>query len=390
MTNFINNMISGITFFWKKSPPNLHPIPPVATLMDLSIAAMAKRYDAIGQPNQPAPSLREWESITRREWESIARFTIETGSVAQKIQGIENAVLQTKPDGVTPERFFQVKVTKMFQALKEAYPIPLTDLAKVSAWEDDALQKIYDSLVKKNPVQFPQLKSVSEIKTFLDDPKNLPAIQTVTDIFVSNKKLKAIPPQLLKFSNLRCLTLMSGEISFIPEWIGNMRSLASLTLSGNRIQKIPHSLGNLSNLIRLDLMHNQIDAIPDSLGNLTGLYDFLVEFNQIRTIPATLSKLTQLDNFALNHNQIEEFPAWISSLPAYSPTSTGAGWLGLSHNKIREIPATIPNRKSVYINLEYNKITEVPDGLGNCYRIKLGGNPIIGSDLSVYNFVNGT
>jgi hypothetical protein len=382
MTSFINTMISGITSFWKKPTPVLHPVPPVATLMDLSIAALVKRYETIGQPNQPAPSLREWESVT---W-----FTNETGSVAQKIQGIENGVLQAKPDGVTPERFFQVKVTKMFQALKEAYPIPLTDLAQVSAWEDDALQKIYDALGEKYPAQFPRLKSVSEIKTFLDDPKNLPAIQTVTDIFVSDKKLKAIPPQLLKFSNLRCLTLMSGEISFIPEWIGNMRSLASLTLSGNRIQKIPDSLGNLNNLFSLDLMHNQIDAIPDSLGKLTALSSFNMNFNQIRTIPATLSKLTKLTNFSLHYNQIEEFPAWISSLPAYSPTSTDAAWLGLTHNKIRELPATIPNREYVFISLDYNNITEVPDGIKNSHHISLEGNPIIGSDLSVYNFVNGT
>ncbi|HEX4840080.1 MAG TPA: hypothetical protein VFU89_06530, partial [Rhabdochlamydiaceae bacterium] len=245
MSGIINTVLSGIKSFWRKPTPVLHPVPPVASLMDLSITALAKRYEIIGQPGQPAPSLREWESVT---W-----FISETSSVAQKIKEIENAVLKDKPDGVTPERFLQANVTRMFKALKEAYPVPLTDLANVQVWEDDALEKIYDFLVEKHPEKFPRFNSVSEIKRFLDDPSNRPAIESVMFIFVAHEGLKVIPPQLLKFTNLRVLTLMDGEISVIPEWIGNLKNLMSLDLVGNRIKKIPDSLGNLTNLCSLDL-----------------------------------------------------------------------------------------------------------------------------------------
>ena len=384
MSGIINTIISGITSFWKKPTPFLHPVPPVPTLMDLAITALAKRYEIIGQPDQPAPSLREWESVT---W-----FINETSSVAQKIKEIESGILQAKPEGVTPESFLQANVTTMFKALKEVYPIPLTDLAQISAWEDDALEKIYGHLVEKDPAQFPRLNSVSEIKKFLDDPKNLPAIQSVKCIYIDKKGIKAIPPQLLKFSNLRELKLTNGEIPFIPEWIGNLKKLGALDLVGNRIQKIPDSLGNLTNLEQLDLRNNQIEVIPDCLGNLTQLEVLRLCFNQIRAIPTTLSKLTNLRVLALNNNQIEEFPAWISSLPRFSSTSTDSARLELSHNKIREIPATIPNRPHAHINLEYNRIAEIPDGLGKeHYLIKLGGNPITVPDrsiLSIYNFVN--
>ena len=384
MSGIIMTVISGITSFWKKPTPVLHPVPPVASLMDLSITALAKRYEIIGQPDQPAPSLREWESVT---W-----FIKETSSAAQKIKEIENAVLKDKPEGVTPESFLQANVTRMFKALKEAYPVPLTDLAKVSAWEDDALLKIYDFLAQTHPAQFPRLYNLNKIKMFFDDPSNRPAIEWVTEIELSERGIKAIPRQLSKFSNLQSLKLMNGEISFIPEWIGNLKKLGALDLVGNRIQKIPDSLGNLTNLEQLDLRNNQIEVIPDCLGNLTQLEVLRLCFNQIRAIPTTLSKLTNLRVLALNNNQIEEFPAWISSLPRFSSTSTDSARLELSHNKIREIPATIPNRPHAHINLEYNRIAEIPDGLGKeHYLIKLGGNPITVPDrsiLSIYNFVN--
>ncbi|GEM_PF-1049523 len=369
MSGIIMTVISGITSFWKKPTPVLHPVPPVASLMDLSITALAKRYEIIGQPDQPAPSLREWESVT---W-----FIKETSSAAQKIKEIENAVLKDKPEGVTPESFLQANVTRMFKALKEAYPVPLTDLAKVSAWEDDALLKIYDFLAQTHPAQFPRLYNLNKIKMFFDDPSNRPAIEWVTEIELSERGIKAIPRQLSKFSNLQSLKLMNGEISFIPEWIGNLKNLRFLDLSFNCIQKIPDSLGNLTNLLKLDLRNNQINAIPDSLGRLTKLGSLDLGNNQIRTIPTTLSQLTKLYDFAINNNQIEEFPEWISSLPNFSPTSTTRGWLGFSHNKIRVIPATIPMSPLVQITLEYNNILTRLDGWGTKHCIFFYGNPII-------------
>ncbi|HEX4840081.1 MAG TPA: leucine-rich repeat domain-containing protein [Rhabdochlamydiaceae bacterium] len=365
MSGIINTILSGIKSFWRKPTPVLHPVPPVASLMDLSITALAKRYEIIGQPGQPAPSLREWESVT---W-----FINETSPVAQKIKEIENGILQTKPEGVTPESFLQANVITMFKALKEAYPVPLTDLAKISAWEDDALQKIYAYLVEKNPEQFPRLNNVNEIKRFLDDPKNLPAIQSVE--YISVEGIKVVPSQLLKFSNLSSLILKKGEISFIPEWIGNLKNLTCLDFNKNRIQKIPDSLGNLTNLQLLSLDHNQIDAIPDCLGRLTELVMLCLSDNQIRTIPTTLSKLTKLFQLYLSNNQIKEFPAWISSLPRFSSKSYGA-WLRLSHNKIREIPTTIPMSPHARIFLDYNEIITRCDG-GATENIDLYKNPVI-------------
>lgn len=372
----INTIISGITSFWKKPTPaptqtsSLHPIPPAPTLMDLAITALEKRFDTIGQPNQPAPSYREWQSLS---WfVDIAK----TEPIAQTIQGIEAAVLKDKPEGVTPESFLQANVMKMFQALKKAYPVPFTDLAQVPAWEDEALKKIYDWLVKKHPAIFPRLNTVTEVKKWLNDSNNRSAIESVTEIEICGKGINAIPSQLLKFSNLQALRLMNGGISFIPEWVGNLKNLRVLNFAENRIREIPHSLGNLENLELLILRYNEIVAIPDCLGRLTKLKSLSLEDNQIRTIPV-LNKLTALRHFNLCNNQIEEFPEWISSLPNFSSTSTTGGWLGLQHNKIWEIPSTIPMNRRVQISLEYNDIITRLDGWGSKHGISFYGNPII-------------
>jgi Leucine Rich Repeat (LRR) protein len=347
MANIINGIVNTVKSWWNKP---VQPVQPVASLTDLAIAAVAKNYENIGTPHAVA-SIEHWDSVT---W-----FVNEESSVGQKIKSIEAEVAASKPDGIDAAWWMKSQVMTMFQKLKEAFPIPLTDLAKVQDWEDEALVKIYGFISTYEKYQgFPILNTPKEIKAFLHDPANLHLLSQVRFIYLKKAGLKAIPPELKLFPNLFSLNLQTNEIQFIPEWIGDLKQLYTLDLWSNQIKVIPESIGKLTNLHELTLNNNQISVIPDCLGNLKKLTTLWIGHNQIRVIPDTLKNLQKLHCLGLNYNKIEVIPEWVGN--------TTQDVMYLSHvylydNQIRAIPECIKNRYYFRFEVYNNKITYIPD-----------------------------
>jgi hypothetical protein len=359
MASIINGIYNAVVSWWNKPAAQ---VPPVPSLQDSAIAAVAKKYENIGSPNGPAASIKDWKIITwfvnRKESE---------GRVRKTIQSIETKVMAQKPAEIDPDLYLQSRVTDMFRELKAAFPVPLTDLAQLQDWEDDALQKIYAKLVEK--YQFPSLNTVDEMKAFLNDPANQPLILSVDRIFLPYAGIKAIPPEVLKFSNLWDITLYSNQISFIPEWLGKLKNLCRLDLCDNQIAVIPESFGGLQNLFYLRLDFNKITVIPDCMGKLKKLQELHLTYNSIRVIPDTLKNLDQLRDILLSNNQIEEIPDWMGT----QPKLTG---IYLSHNKIRHIPNSFNRRDLLTVELRYNSIAFVPNWANN-FTFKCDGFPQI-------------
>ncbi len=325
-----------------------------------------KFLDWIGftSQSQQVPTIAEWKAL---------QLFMKTGeSVNHTMQAIEESVLADfEPYGGDPSSFLQTQVTTLFQKLKKAYPIPLTDLPSIQAWEDDALQKIWNHLSWKNPQQFPAMNNVKEIKTWFEDPKNEVHLLSLTHLFITDDLgIKAIPSQLRKCRNLMRLEIVGNKIAFIPEWIGDLTKLS---------------------WIRLD--YNQITVIPDSIANLKELEELHLTYNQIRVLPDTMQHLA-LSDLLLHNNQIEVIPDWfVNMFP-----KKGYCYVSLHHNKIRYIPETLKNFSitgTFYIS--HNHITYIPDWAKTLLWPRYGDtshisttNLDISIDLTSYNISNAT
>jgi len=69
------------------------------------------------------------------------------------------------------------------------------------------------------------------------------------DLSMSRPKLTAVPKEVAKFKNLKCLDVSFNRIAKIPEEIKACKELKNLNLAGNRyLSKLPEVLKELPNL----------------------------------------------------------------------------------------------------------------------------------------------
>ena len=78
-------------------------------------------------------------------------------------------------------------------------------------------------------------------------------------LYLYNKNLTEIPPEIAQLTSLRFLHLSNNQIREIPEALAQLTSLFYLDLSNNQISEIPESLAQLTCLGHLDLSNNPGD-----------------------------------------------------------------------------------------------------------------------------------
>ena len=337
---------------------------PVPSLLEMAGAAVVRRIETVQTPNATTSTTTAVATLTFQDWTALSYFVEAGSSVDTTMKSIENEVLASKPAKLSTFQFLIDNVMKLFQKLKEIFPIPTTELLSLSAREDETLPIIWNYLVDK--YNFPVMHDVKQMKAYLADEANQQMINKVKDIIISNnQELKAIPPEIFKFKNLRRLYLAGGKISMIPQAIGNLSDLRILDLSSNEIREIPKTIGNLSNLTSLNLRSNKIREIPKTTGNLSNLINLDLSSNEIREIPQTVGKLQKLVSLKISQNQITSIPDEIGNLQELES-------LRLGHNQITEIPHSIGNLGNLNeLNLAHNKIREIPYGLQGLQNLDL-------------------
>jgi Leucine-rich repeat (LRR) protein len=123
------------------------------------------------------------------------------------------------------------------------------------------------------------------------------AMQNPEKVFrlnLSRTKLKTIPADVFRLTNLRELDLSKNKIDSIPPEIGLLVNLASLNLAGNNLELLPDEIGRLSQLTHLNLNRNKIVALPPSIGDLTNLELLELWDNELSDIPDDISRLKKL------------------------------------------------------------------------------------------------
>ena len=341
---------------------------PVPSLLEMAGAAVVRRIETVQTPNATTSTTTAVATLTFQDWTALSYFVEAGSSVDTTMKSIENEVLASKPAKLSTFQFLIDNVMKLFQKLKEIFPIPTTELLSLSAREDETLPIIWNYLVDK--YNFPVMHDVKQMKAYLADEANQQMVDRVTNILIYDEELEAIPPEIFKFKNLRILCLTGGKISMIPQAIGNLSNLRTLDLSTNEIREIPKTVGKLQKLVRLELSGNQITSIPDEIGNLQKLTALRLNFNQITEIPHSIGNLGKLMELHLSYNKIREIPYGLQGLQ-------NLDFLVLSNNEIKVVPdflGNLPKLRKSY--LDCNQIEFAPKWTRGNPAVVLCRNPL--------------
>lgn len=123
--------------------------------------------------------------------------------------------------------------------------------------------KFYDNKTLLDIVGIQTIRKISMIDCHL---RQVPFLNTqLTEINLMNNKIREIPKEIIKFSNLIVLNLRSNLLSEVPQL---PKSLRIIDLSQNKLTIFPEHLRELPSLKKLDISHNEIRDVPFEMPSL--------------------------------------------------------------------------------------------------------------------------
>ena len=248
---------------------------------------------------------------------------LKASALKEKVQEVENQMIESRDfsNDCDKDQFLTDNVDILFRTFVKKFNLHEEDrifvepasylclLQEIKQESDKALKIIWNAKLielfefSKNPPE-----TVSDIKHWFEDSNNENQLKKIQNLDLSSLGLKAIPPQILKFSQLRALCLHCNEIKNLPEWLGNLSKLQYLNIAKNKIKTLPVSLGNLIHLVTFFFNNNEIQSLPMSFGNLWKLKYFDLSNNRIEVFPESFANLIGLQSLDIGNNLIENLP----------------------------------------------------------------------------------
>lgn len=119
----------------------------------------------------------------------------------------------------------------------------------------------------------------------------------------SNKKLSAIPNNILNDGNVQEINLSKNNISgSLPENIKSWKKLNNLDVSNNKINDLPVEIGELINLRSLSLAKNDFTIFPSETLALSRLEVLDISNNNIAWLPTNIAELKNLKKLIIKGN----------------------------------------------------------------------------------------
>ncbi|KWW32149.1 MAG: adenylate cyclase [bacterium P3] len=123
------------------------------------------------------------------------------------------------------------------------------------------------------------------------------------------KRLRAVPPEVFTFTNLRELDLSRNNIDSIPPDIARLPHLQKLVLGRNLIRRLPIEIALLGELQHLDLNRNPVEELPDDMAYMPSLRELVLWSTNITALPASFVELNEtlqlldLRSCSLSHDE---------------------------------------------------------------------------------------
>ena len=233
----------------------------------------------------------------------------------------------------------------------------------------------FESLTKLTSLKLVNVSSEQLNKAL----EQLPNPQKLNVLMLDSLKLTSLPTSLVKFTNLKhislnynpefnfnegfktleglpieFLNLQHNELNKLPASITLLKSLQDLNLSHNSISesKTYELLGQLPKLHSLWLTNNHIKFLPESIGGLLELKNLYVEHNQLKELPAKIVNMKKVWVVHAGHNLFEELPERLALMPSLI-------LLHINNCPIKSIPEVYATKKSSVLGLimDNNKLT---------------------------------
>lgn len=168
----------------------------------------------------------------------------------------------------------------------------------------------------------------------------LPRAEEVTELDLSDRKLRQLPEQLYAFTNLRTLSLADNDaIGGLDERIGELAALEELDVSGTGLTGLPESIGRLRSLRVLNISGNDFTGLPDQLGDLPRL-EVLRAARLSCPVPDAVARLGTLRELDLSNLQPGEFNSLVA-FPEPVTRLSALRSLNLSHVFLETVPDSL-------------------------------------------------
>lgn len=237
-------------------------------------------------------------------------------------------------------------------SLKEIFPnLETLEISEIKTFEPQIAElmpklrtlKIMDA----HPDYLTQVNKIKELESLtlwyqqIDDPpkliNDLIGLKQLKELTIISSDLTSVPEEISQLVHLESLGFIYCKIKEIPDSIQNLTNLKTLAFEGNSLEKIPASLGSLTGLEHLKLKGGGSVKLPDTLHKLTNLKTLELESipvksteflshmpnlrsltimnAQLKEVPKEIRQLTRLEELYLPYNDIMVFPKWLKELP---------------------------------------------------------------------------
>jgi Leucine-rich repeat (LRR) protein len=208
----------------------------------------------------------------------------------------------------------------------------------VDAWKFIGLLRSGKTPFKKT-ARRPKDVILDEIKKITDSGKE------VTELDLTEKRLKEFPASLTKLTKLRKLVLSENEIATLPESLGELVHLEELYVKSCDLSELPKSIGQLQQLRILDISGNyNLHKLPASFKKLVNLKQLTAD--QVRLdLPESFELPPNLEEISLygSYKDINKFFTFPMALIALKHLKV----LDLRENKFKELPVALQEIQSL-------------------------------------------
>jgi len=197
----------------------------------------------------------------------------------------------------------------------------------------------------------------------------------VTKLFLNNKGLTVLPPEIGQLVNLKELDLSYNQLNDLPVEIFRLVNLVNLNLNNNRLNALPETIRQLSDLMTFYVSNNLLTAIPPEIGQLKKLTNLDLTYNHLQgQLTSAIGHLPKLTNLFLKGNGLTALHPAIGTL-------TDLTTLYLSENQLITLPAEIGQLKELTtLDLENNQLAALPSEI--CQLTKLTEINLKGNQLT--------
>jgi leucine-rich repeat protein SHOC2 len=267
--------------------------------------------------------------------------------------------------------FGQKDTEVVFNSVKEALVNPT--IVKSLDLSDQKLKQLPADIIKLTNLEKIDIGSNPDldlVQTF----GVLKQIESLKILWLTDGKLKAIPDNISQLKNLEELWLDNNELPSFPEPVKQLSNLKYLRLFSNKIKSVSFKKQELPNLIYIDLCYNEFETFPVQLSVLHSLKRIIIWYNSINEIPRSIKRFKKIEEINLENNNLTSLPKQFGSLKAIQK-------LCLKDNKLSDksikVIYHLYNLKD--LDLQGNNIAVLSDKVGNLKqleRLSVCDNPL--------------